>query len=278
MDLVTVTCTRDKEEMILQAHSLDIFAINNIKHWVIVEDNLTTMEEWHNLLGKFYTRHKLILLKGHDTSIENGWVKQQLYKLTIANHIKTDSYLILDSLLCLIKPVNFLDWPIEHGNGDPVDSTPNKIHFDRCWTDFIQSYTSKYQLSIPTKLYYPLVPFRMNTELSKKIIHDNLEEKIKNFSIISEFLIYQFYANHFDVPLHEVRNNQAIIIWENANYPVNLNCLIEADYKFFGINRYKLKADRNKISLIGITNFLSSLGLNKTLVKNYIQNLKYINY
>ena len=271
MDLVTVTCTRDKEEMVLQSHSLNLFAINKIKHWVIIEDEETSIKEWHNLLSRFYEHNELILLKGHYTKITNGWLKQQLYKLTISQSIETDSYLVLDSLLCLITPTNFLEWPIEHGNGESVEEYHrNKIYFDRCWANFIQEFTTRYQLLIPKKLHYPLVPFRMNTTIAQKIALENLENKIEDSSTFSEFLIYSFYANKFGYPLTENSNIQAKIFWENEEYPDDFKYIVDSQFKFFGINRDKLKKDKNKISSIQIINFLTNLGLKKELVKNYI--------
>jgi hypothetical protein len=271
MDLVTVTCTRDKEEMILQSHSLNLFSTNIIKHWVIVEDDQTSIKEWYDLLNHFYTNNELILLKGHHTTITNGWLKQQLYKLTISQSIETDSYLVLDSLLCLIKPTNFLEWPIEHGNGEPVeDYHNNKIYFDRCWSTFIQEFTTSNQLPIPKKLYYPLVPFRMKTSLAQKIVLDNLEKKIEDYNTFSEFLIYAFYANKFDDPLTEEANIMAKIFWDNEEYPKDFKYILDSEFKFFGINRNKLKKNNDKFSLIQIINFLTKLGLNRELVKNYI--------
>ena len=199
--------------------------------------------------------------------------------------------MVLDSFLCLIKPTNFLNWPIEHGNSDPVnkDRSIRYSNFQSFWNPFVEAFTSNYNLSIPKKLYYPIVPFRMKTSLVQQIISNDLMQAFleadinsKDKNSISEFLIYSFYANHFDQPLTSDYVQLVHIIWHlHSEYPDDLTFITRnANTVFFGIRRDKLKDNRDKKSLTMITHSLSSLGLDKDIIKNYLQlqNTKLINY
>jgi len=80
MDLLTVTCSRDKNEMALQAHSIDMWVQNPCRHVVIIEDDLMPLSEWESLLNRFYKRHELCLIKNTFTSGHNSWINQMLLR------------------------------------------------------------------------------------------------------------------------------------------------------------------------------------------------------
>ena len=46
MNIVTVTCTRDKFAMLLQAQSINLFVTEKITHYVIIQDSTTSYTEW----------------------------------------------------------------------------------------------------------------------------------------------------------------------------------------------------------------------------------------
>ena len=92
MDLVTVTCGRDKKIMGLQSHSIDKFIAKPCTHWVLIEDNTMSIEEWQSYLQPHYTRHSLKLIKNFlpeedcvDTVVAQGWHRQQILKFMIAD-------------------------------------------------------------------------------------------------------------------------------------------------------------------------------------------------
>ena len=62
MDLVTVACTRDKKLLELQAHSIDRFIEDTCTHWILIEDQNTSIDEWHALLNPYYKKHQLKII------------------------------------------------------------------------------------------------------------------------------------------------------------------------------------------------------------------------
>ena len=61
MDLVTVVCNRDYQQMLLQAESIQKF-LAPCKHWVIVNDEEPDVLFWQENLSKYYTNHELIVI------------------------------------------------------------------------------------------------------------------------------------------------------------------------------------------------------------------------
>ena len=61
MEIVTVTYTRDKWCMVLQAHSLEKFIHKPCIHYVVIEDDSDPVE-WDDLLKNIYKKHKLVLI------------------------------------------------------------------------------------------------------------------------------------------------------------------------------------------------------------------------
>jgi len=105
MHLVTVTCNKDLNDMLLQAESIRKF-LEPCTHWVIVNDYSIDKKQWIESLQPYYTKHKLkILFPNYWATTLDGYAKQNLYKLLISN-LLDDDYIILDSKNFFIKKCN----------------------------------------------------------------------------------------------------------------------------------------------------------------------------
>ena len=107
MDLVTVTCNRDFQHMLLQAESIQKF-LEPCTHWIVINEyEDLDVDRWHNALSKFYTNHKYNILTPTDFGISmppfNGWLTQQYFKLAISTFTNQD-YIIMDTKVFFIKP------------------------------------------------------------------------------------------------------------------------------------------------------------------------------
>lgn len=108
MDLVTVTCNRDFNSMLLQAESISMY-LDPCTHWVVVNEVNPDKDFWKNSLQPFYTKHKLNLIFPEGLFLGRGWITQQTYKFWIYKLIN-DDYLILDSKNFFIRSSNINEW------------------------------------------------------------------------------------------------------------------------------------------------------------------------
>lgn len=128
--LVTVTCPRDRQHMLLQAESLK-YLEDAITHHVIIDAD-TDITVWQQLLSPYYTRHTLDLSLGaqlNPTWATHGWRRQQVYKLLAWNRVQ-DDYLIIDSQNFFIRPCTLAPWAGIQGMGiwnDKINDYPDRI-------------------------------------------------------------------------------------------------------------------------------------------------------
>ena len=56
MDLVTITCNRDLQQMLLQAKSVQKYLKKGTTHWIIINENKKFLRKfnWKNLLSPYY--------------------------------------------------------------------------------------------------------------------------------------------------------------------------------------------------------------------------------
>jgi len=218
--LVTVTCNKERNLMLLQAESIQKF-LEPCCHWVIVNEINVDVEAWKEILNPFYDRHELKIIPQH-LLFENkenifGQYTQQVCKLTIAKMIK-DDYLILDSKNFFIRPSSINEWDEYIGSGilefinEPPDDynkyQPYKKGNDSTWTDAIEQYKNILDLKV-TPLYFltPITPFKIdyqvleNSNLLNDIFHKMLfvDDKIISYGA-SEFILYSFLANDKIIP------------------------------------------------------------------------------
>ena len=117
MDLLTVTCDRDFEEIIQQAKSIKKYLVP-CKHWIFVNNTAKTKEFWITGLTPYYDIHELEIIFTDDHEIfpiTNDWITQQIWKCRAIDWIKKD-YVIVDSKTFFIRPTDISQWTHE-GSG-----------------------------------------------------------------------------------------------------------------------------------------------------------------
>ena len=88
MNLVTVACNRDFNQMLLQAESIQMH-LDPCTHWVIVNERNPDINFWQSALSPFYKNHELKLLFPGELLFpgkhyyKGGWNSQQTYKFWI---------------------------------------------------------------------------------------------------------------------------------------------------------------------------------------------------
>ena len=206
-NLVTVTCNRDFQHMILQAESIQKF-LEPCTHWIVINEDDVDINYWHTALKKYYTNHQYRLLTPKDFSIiptnQWEWHSQQYYKLYISTVIN-DDYLILDTKSFFIKHTSLDEWNdtmgsgVLHKFGESIDGPP--------WVDISEYYAKKLNTT-PTTHFLFNVPFKVNDDVIKtykieNLLHDlypTREEKELYYNINgkklfpSEFIFYSYLA------------------------------------------------------------------------------------
>ena len=99
MNLVTVACYRDFQQILLQAESISLF-LEPCTHYIIVNEEKIDLDFWYKWLSPYYKNHELkiiprleydydavrnMLYKSENSlaEINLGWRTQQLQKLLI---------------------------------------------------------------------------------------------------------------------------------------------------------------------------------------------------
>ena len=172
IDLVTITCTRDRGIQELQSYSIDLMLTEPCNHYIIVEDNNLSLEAWHGMLRPYYTRHHLHLIPGNsllspecyvnDSNRKNGWHRSAVLKLLAAKKIQSKKYLILDSKNFFVRQQSLDDWPLEDGNG--IIDKYNSYGWDE-----VDEFCLKNNIPIPKEVYNSSTPFIVDTAIVKKL-------------------------------------------------------------------------------------------------------------
>ena len=221
MDIITVTCVDDLKELLRQCRSINRFVSKPTTHFIIIQDNALTFDQWYSLIGHYYTKHKLILLP-NDSNLKDfgGWVQSLQLKYNVAKHVTSDYYLILDSKNFFIKETNLDQWPVNEGSGKRIiDGWPNV---------FINFFSEKYHLPIPKNISENITPYKVKTETSKKIIATvDFYETIMEFYQMhpdkspSGSVIYDFFSNDINF-VEDPSCVPFITMWKNG-LPISEN-------------------------------------------------------
>jgi len=208
MNIITVTCLEDYKDLVVQIKSLDLFWLEPTRHIVVVEDGSISNPLWSQLSS---TRHTIEVVEGPGYANLRGWVRQQILKLWVAEHVDSLSYLVLDSKNFFIKPISA--WPFAHGNGqgglwDPAMMTedspsfyPFALHASRI--------TGK---DIPARVWAPVTPFVVTTDIARNILREDIGA-IFAFDKPSEFILYSFW----DTPTEaDARDPVHLTFWPNS--------------------------------------------------------------
>ena len=277
-NLVTVTCTRDKWNMILQAQSIDKFLNDNITHYVIIEDDQTSRQEWLDLLSPYYKKHQLILIDKQTNPqwypktrnlFDNmqGWQVQQILKLSVSTLIDSDFYMNIDSKDVFIKPCTLSSLCFE-GNAESIPFLGEYINDGfKFWIHKVSDYTGK---KIPKTFWTYQTPFVFKTKVSQQIVNEiNLEDLfLQVLQYQSEYLLYRFYSN--DTPAL----NHPVPIYHRFMSPEQLELLDEKynieSIVIFTLHRHAFSEDNTLIN-----KFLLSKGFDNKLIELVCKNTAY---
>ena len=273
--------------MALQAYTIDRYVTEPCIHWVIVEDSRMPRTYWEDLLSPYYTRHELRLIT--DTSeidgwsTKQGWIRQQVLKMTIANQIKSDYYLILDAKNFFIRPTNINDWPISEGSPRVEESSKSSA----VWGPFMDYVVSKHNWELPRYTWGPYTPFRAKTSTVRELLDLDLETMIPELDLkigavgtFSEFILYSLYvSNSKGIQLNKNRNNYdyAVTVWRPHHWldfwrKMSLDDLKKyfdrnTELSIFGVHRLVWE---ERACAVDIAFWLLDLGFNEAIVQRCI--------
>lgn len=186
MHLVTVTCNRDFNQMLLQAESINKFIKPYCHHYVIVNEPNPDLAFWFNWLSPYYTNHKLHVIPrieydykklGVESNYSNtyfGWKIQQLQKMLIA-YLLNDDYILLDSKNFFIREANIDDWCDAIGT-TVSDKSATYKKSSECYAEY-------FNVPEMEKIFHAYTPF----VVKRKFITDN---KNFDFFTLAEALWY----------------------------------------------------------------------------------------
>ena len=205
-EIVTVTYSKEKDLMVLQAYSLDRYICEPCVHWVLIEDNAMSPLDWYHILSPHYTRHTLKLITNlldtyQDLAQRWGWFRQQFLKMEIANLISNDTYLILDAKNVFIKPYSIANILPAEGTFNIQDKRDDNGVYapsnNLAWHQFIRGICelTGWQKTLP--LYAPITPFRVNTQVMKQLltpaIRNYIIHSLSTNGTFSEFVLYSLF-------------------------------------------------------------------------------------
>ena len=267
MEIVTVTYTRDKWCMVLQAHSLEKFIHKPCIHYVVIEDDSDPVE-WDDLLKNVYKKHKLVLITKDShphvypqNKKMDGYIYQQIIKFKMHQLIVDSKYLILDSKIMFMKSLD-LDRTFRYqGSGFREDISNPYLSY---WKSGIEFVCRKVNKPIPNRVWNPYTPFLANKKVVEEIMNTLNLEKIfeecyrKDPVInISEFMIYGIFSNE-ETPPKEYGGG-----YQNGNLEDTLR--IVKDKTTFALDREYLKdVEKRKV----ILNLLLLLGFDKSVAND----------
>lgn len=269
MEIVTVTCTRDKWCLALQSYTLEKYVKEPCIHYVIIEDDKTNMHEWEELLFPLYKNHTLVLITKesyphiYPTSNEiGGWHKQQIIKFLahqLINHNK--NYIVFDSKNIFIRPIKLENFRYE-GCGSTIKTSDEWMQYWMPWLKYLSQKLSK---PIPNSVWFPITPFVLNKEIVQNLLQTcdfetmAIDATRKNMAV-SEFLLYAFFTDGY---------NQKTIPYGGGFQGGNLKEIYRhfANIQTFAIGRKDLQDIKKRRTIESV---LISIGLDSVIVSNAV--------
>lgn len=292
MELVTVVCKRDINEILLQAQSIDLYVEKPTKHWVIVEDNSLSLKEWTDILSPYYKRHELNLSFSVRDDREHefyepfiyGWRRQQVLSFAASKMVTSERYLSLDSKNFFARTIDFDELPLRHGNGRYIDTseimTKPNLHVTRNWLLYIAQETG---LKIPGKFCGGPCesPFVMNTETSRKIYENTDFEKLffqKELYHVprSEYHLYWFYVPESEYDTKREYMSSALNEYEFDNSITIKDYIAQQIERCENIQSYTHGLHRSIRKMMDESakelykNWLTYLGFDRILIEQYV--------
>lgn len=209
MDLLTVVCERDLQDMLLQAESIELFVTEPVTHRILIEDGSQSKEWWTEILSRFYRKHNLVLewserpeMEPFNEPFNYGYRRQMAEKLKLAAKSDQETVLMLDAKNIFIRDVNVHDWPYKLGNGMNAKLSDKPADwFPRQWIDYIHHRTGR---PIPKLVPGSMAtPFALTTKYVRDAVNNpEFDELFYDHSggiPMTETTLYYFY-----VPVDEI--------------------------------------------------------------------------
>lgn len=278
MDILTVTCNRDLEQMMLQAESISLF-LNPCTHWVVINEPEADLELWRTRLALYYDQHTLELMAWdwnawpYTTQLKNnddkGYRLQQVIKLMMHKHIQKD-YVCLDSKNFFIAPTDINQYTGQIGSGTYMADEQN--------SDFrmtTEAYSQKLQASPESGHILATTPFVISysdltsvPSLLEIILWFYQEESVN----ASEFILYGCMLAKQGIDIGTAKNQvSAYVVWKKQwNQPQEFT--VENFLQFINRYQYRVMAfGRNFLNQLDpaefdvINSWLASRGFQNTL-------------
>lgn len=286
MQILTVACERDIQDLLLQAHSIDKFIQEPCQHWITVEDESLTPDRWRELLAPYYTKHTLHLTFSKRPDLEFkepftlGYRRQQVVKIQTAANVTSERSLVLDCKNIFIRPVDLSSWPYKNSVGRYLYlENEADDFFPRKWINYIHEQTG---IPIPKKFPPTLAtPFAVTTEYMKKAAEHPLFESLF-YNNIDMFPMTEMFYYYFFVPEEELDEPKETICSAMSYYDVpDINdcddhfrvsihhCVNTYNSPTHGLHR-KVRRYMPLSAKHIYSEWLKSLGLNSTLVEDYV--------
>ncbi len=204
MDLVTITCNRDVNVMLLQAKSVQQYLKAGTTHWVIINEPEESLFEvdWNYLLSPYYKNHDLKIIYGDPEYwklIHNGWIIQQLHKLEISRIVNKD-YMLFDSKNFFVVPTDLEEWTHE-GCGVLISKEINLTIWN-LWDQTNSRYSLETGIPKLTEYYAAETPFIIRDKIVKQAINREGFSKwfvdCYKFADASEFIYYSYFLKPLD--------------------------------------------------------------------------------
>jgi hypothetical protein len=287
MDLVTVVCERDIQDILLQVQSVDLFVTKPIHHLITVEDGSKSPSWWRDKLNKYYfnSKHTFTLewkqrpdMEPFTEPFNYGYRRQQVEKMRLAAKSDKEHVLLLDAKNIFIREVDIYQWPYKNGNGITfkLADKPDTF-FPRQWLEYVHRRTG---LPIPNLVPSSMTtPFALTTKYVRDAVSnpefDSLFYDHNGAIPMTETFLYFFY-----VPEKEIDPPGPIVMgaMNHMKQPVNGDWEQEVNTSIFeaeftnspshGLHRRVryLMNDRAKETYY---KWLLSLGFNRTLAHDY---------
>jgi hypothetical protein len=203
MDILTVTCNRDFEQMLLQAESINAF-VKPCTHWVVINEPAADVDYWKDRLAPYYKNHALRLTVWDwsawpDTnqmkidSNYKGYKLQQVIKLMMHSCIQKD-YVCLDSKNFFIAPTDIKQFTGQIGSGRYVAySSMTDIKQKHNFEITTAVYSQKLQVPFEVSHLAGTTPFVIDHSVLTEIEPDLLQWFYQEESVnASEFTLYGF--------------------------------------------------------------------------------------
>jgi hypothetical protein len=290
MDILTITCHRDLEQMLIQSESIHLF-VESCKHWVVINDPEVDINYWYSLLSPYYIRHELEILSidwnmWPDTErmktdvAYKGYILQQVFKLSMFDKIKKD-YVCLDSKNFFIDNINVNQFKNQIGSGvyikhSNIKDSIQKYNFEKT-TEF---YANKLNVKHEVSHLAAYTPFVINSSIMSSI--ENWDEILDWFYHdqtvnASEFTLYGFLYKDISQAKKHVHD---FILWrkhpelkELSSIENFLNFVDTRHYKMIAFSR-RVLTETTQTEFDLINNWLMSLGFQNKLPYNLADRYK----